>query len=52
MIISKGQGNYEALSDVDAPIFFLLKVKCNVIAEDIGAKEDSLILMEKKYGKD
>jgi len=51
MIISKGQGNYEALSGVDAPIFFLLKAKCYVIAEDIGVKEGSLILMENKRVK-
>ncbi|MDY6970213.1 MAG: ARMT1-like domain-containing protein [Spirochaetota bacterium] len=48
MIISKGQGNYEALSGVDATIFFLLKAKCHVIAEDIGVEEGSLILMENK----
>ena len=33
LIIAKGQGNYEALSDEDKNIFFLLKVKCPVIAE-------------------
>ncbi len=48
MIISKGQGNYEALSEVDAPIFFLLKAKCHVIADNIGVDEGSLLLMEKK----
>jgi uncharacterized protein with ATP-grasp and redox domains len=36
LVISKGQGNYETLSDVDKNIFFLLKVKCSVIANDIG----------------
>ncbi|MDY6970044.1 MAG: ARMT1-like domain-containing protein, partial [Spirochaetota bacterium] len=49
MIISKGQGNFEALSDVNAPIFFLLKAKCSVIADHIGVKEDSLILMKNRY---
>ncbi|MFO7979221.1 MAG: ARMT1-like domain-containing protein [Candidatus Aminicenantes bacterium] len=46
MIISKGQGNYEALSELKKPIFFLLKAKCPVIAEDIGVPEGSIILME------
>lgn len=46
MIISKGQGNYEALSAIDRPIFFLLKAKCEVIANDIGVPEGSLILMD------
>ena len=43
-IISKGQGNYEALSGENRPIFFLLKTKCPVIAEDIGVREGSSIL--------
>ncbi len=36
LIISKGQGNFESLSDVDAPIYFLFKVKCGVVAEHVG----------------
>ena len=32
IIISKGQGNYETLSDVSASIYFLFKAKCPVIA--------------------
>lgn len=43
-IISKGQGNYEALSNERRPIFFLLKVKCHVIANDIGVNEGDIIL--------
>lgn len=35
IIISKGQGNFETLSEVDAPIYFLLTVKCPVVAEHI-----------------
>lgn len=46
LIISKGQGNYEALSDEKRPIFFLLKVKCPVVARDLGVKEGSIILAE------
>lgn len=36
LIIAKGQGNYESLSDIDAPIYFLFKVKCGVVAEHVG----------------
>ncbi|MGM0365341.1 MAG: damage-control phosphatase ARMT1 family protein [Actinomycetota bacterium] len=36
LVISKGQGNYEALSGEDKEIFFLLKVKCPVISESLG----------------
>jgi damage-control phosphatase, subfamily I len=44
LVIAKGQGNYETLSDVDKDIFFLLKVKCPVVARDVGCKMDSLVL--------
>jgi len=47
IIISKGQGNYEGLSNVDRSVFFLLKAKCPVIADDIGVKEDDIILKYK-----
>ncbi len=38
LIISKGQGNYEALSDERKNIFFLLKIKCPVIVESFNYK--------------
>jgi len=44
VVISKGQGNYEALSEVDANIFFLLKVKCPMIARDIGVKVGGIVV--------
>ena len=43
MVISKGQGNYETLSNVDQDIFFMLKAKCPVIAEDIGCKVGDMV---------
>jgi damage-control phosphatase, subfamily I len=43
-IISKGQGNYEALSNEKRPIFFLLKIKCHVIANDMGLTEGDMVL--------
>jgi len=36
MIIAKGQGNFETLSDETTNIYFLLKVKCPVIADHVG----------------
>ena len=36
LIIAKGQGNFETLSEVEANIFFLFKVKCPVIAAHVG----------------
>lgn len=43
-IISKGQGNYEALSGELLPIFFLFKAKCRVIARDLGVDEGDIII--------
>jgi len=51
VVISKGQGNYEALSDVDRSIFFLLRAKCPVVAEDLGVKDGDLILKGMNIGK-
>ncbi len=44
LIISKGQGNYEALSNQRQNIFFLLKAKCPVIARHMGLPVGSIIL--------
>jgi len=44
VVIAKGQGNYESLSDVDKNIFFMLKAKCPVIAEHLGCEVNQMIL--------
>ena len=44
MVISKGQGNFETLSAVDRPVFFLLLAKCPVIANHIGSRIGDVIL--------
>jgi len=36
LVIAKGQGNFETLSDETADIYFLFKVKCPVIANHVG----------------
>ena len=43
LIISKGQGNLESLSGEEGPIFFLLKVKCPVIARHLGEEPGKMI---------
>lgn len=48
LIIAKGQGNYETLSDIDKNIFFILKVKCPVIARHIGCEVDQMIFQNTK----
>jgi uncharacterized protein with ATP-grasp and redox domains len=49
LIIAKGQGNYETLSDVNRDIFFLLKAKCQVIARHIGCEVDALVLRRSAF---
>ena len=44
LIISKGQGNFEALSEEDKPIYFLFRAKCPVIARDLGCEVGDVIL--------
>ena len=46
LIIAKGQGNYETLSDEPAPAWFLFKVKCPVIAACSGQGLEAHVLMK------
>jgi damage-control phosphatase, subfamily I len=48
-IISKGQGNYEVLSDVKRPIFFLLKAKCYIAAQSLDCQTNDIILKKQIY---
>jgi len=57
LIISKGQGNFETLSEVSAPIYFLLMVKCQVVADHVAEiagrpvgsiKTGDLVLLKKR----
>ena len=47
LIISKGQGNYEALSEEDRPTFFLFRAKCPVITEDVGCNVGDMVLVSR-----
>lgn len=44
LVISKGQGNFEALSDTDRKIFFLLKAKCHKIATALNVSTGAYVL--------
>lgn len=47
LIISKGMGNFECLETRhDKRIFFIFKVKCNVVAAAIGKKVGDIILKQ------
>jgi uncharacterized protein with ATP-grasp and redox domains len=47
LVIAKGQGNYDALSDEEKKIFFLLQAKCPVVARDIGCEEGDMVIVKK-----
>lgn len=48
LVISKGQGNFEGLSDCNRQVFFLLKSKCPIIANHLKIEDNSIILKEHK----
>jgi uncharacterized protein with ATP-grasp and redox domains len=43
LIIAKGQGNFETLSHVAAPVFFLFTVKCPLVAGQIGEPTGTMV---------
>jgi len=47
LVIAKGQGNYETLSQAPGRIFFVLKAKCPVIARDIGCEIGDVVVAER-----
>lgn len=44
LVIAKGQGNYETLSEVDKDIYFLFTVKCPLVAAQIEEPVGSLVV--------
>lgn len=46
LILAKGQGNYETLSDEPGNIFFLFKVKCPVVAGHVGLPVGAHVLVK------
>ncbi len=47
VVISKGQGNFETLSEIDDQrVYFLFLVKCNVVARYLGMKKFSKIFIK------
>jgi uncharacterized protein with ATP-grasp and redox domains len=48
LILAKGQANYETLNNIDRDLFFLLKVKCEVVSQTIGYAQGNLVLKYKQ----
>ena len=49
VVIAKGQGNFETLSDVPKDVFFVLKAKCPVVAREVGCPVDSLVVRRSRW---
>lgn len=45
LVISKGQGNLEGLLDIEEDIYFLLKAKCEIIAEVLGVELNDFVFL-------
>ncbi|HEC37591.1 hypothetical protein LCGC14_1120600 [marine sediment metagenome] len=53
LILSKGQGNFESLYGIEVPnkdVYYLLKVKCNLMERIFRAKIGDLVLKKKQKG--
>jgi len=46
VVISKGQGNFEALSEAPRKVYFLLKAKCHRIAEALDVELNAYVFKE------
>lgn len=46
VVIAKGQGNFETLSDCSRVIYFLLTTKCSVVSNHINVPLNSTVLLE------
>lgn len=49
VVIAKGQGNYESLSEIDRKnIFHLFMAKCNPVSSSLGVKTMSIVCVENR----
>ena len=46
IIISKGQGNFETMSDKKGGIYFLLRAKCDCVARILGVKFGDIVFIK------
>lgn len=44
LVISKGQGNFEGLSDNDRPVYFIMTVKCQLVSRHINCEIGDMVL--------
>jgi hypothetical protein len=46
LVLSKGQANFETINNQDEKIFFLMRVKCPLISQEVNAPIGSLLLKQ------
>ncbi len=51
LIIAKGQGNFETLSNEPENIFFLFKVKCPLVSDLVHQPIGTQMLLQSRSGK-
>ncbi len=49
LIIARGQGNYESLDGETGNLFFFLKAKCSLVADNLGINAGSSVLKQYIY---
>lgn len=52
MIICKGQAHFESLSTYAGPLFFLLKCKCDVIANELDSEISTMVVHKSDFYKE
>ncbi len=50
LVIAKGQGNYETLNDQSREVFFLFKVKCDLVADELDVPKGTYVARDVKTG--
>jgi uncharacterized protein with ATP-grasp and redox domains len=43
LVVSKGQANFETLNETSAPLFFILKAKCDEVARELGVSTGDVV---------
>jgi uncharacterized protein with ATP-grasp and redox domains len=50
VVIAKGQGNYETLSDQHRDVYYLFMVKCDVVSRELDLPEGTFVLRKGRLG--
>ncbi len=48
IVVSKGQGNFETVSDLPRATYFLLKAKCPCVADELGVRFGDVVFMRRE----